>query len=513
MNAELGSGVDRSFRIHHSAFTIPCLTVALLVQCSVLRALAAQDASAAVGIEVVRIDGRTVQGDLIGSSDGRSLELRTADGPQTIPLDGLTSIAFDMASTRQGSSPGQPTMPVVFHLADGGRLYGQLLTPTADNTAPTDKILAQTSWGNAVALPFDRLAGIQLVQPGPFTRAFELFRSALSARLPGQDVLVTRSTNEAKAVRGRLETLDVNIGAFVFGHRTRTIETQKIFGIVFAAGVAPGESLRHQATVTLVDGSVFSGRLKRISLAAGLSPAAGVSPAAGLLPAAGVSPAAGLLPAAGADGGSLRFATSLGFAADLPLCGATRTSSSCSPSAVAGIRIHSDRVVYVSDLSPSSRRIEGRLHRHRSTQDSRPPQDSRSPQEAWPVRFDTSVSRAPLSMAGRTFAKGIGVHSYAELVYEIGGAYEAFVATIGIDDVVRPRGSVVFRVEGDGKVLFDSGMLTGTDPPQDIIVNISGVTILTLVVDYGDELDLADHADWGDARLLKPQKLTETGTS
>lgn len=489
VNAELGSGVDRSFHIHHSAFTIRCLTFAILVQCGVVRALAVSDASVAVPIEVVHIDGRTVRGDLIGSSDGRSLKLRTADGPQTIPLDGLTSIAFDVASKRQGSSPGELTMPVMFHLADGGRLCGQLLTPTAHGADPIDTILARTSLNDTVALRFDRLAGIQLAQPEPFTRAYELFRSALSNRLPGQDVLVTRSTDGAKAVRGRLETLDLKSGSFVFGHRTRTIETQKIFGIVLAAGAAPGEPQRYQATVTLVDGSIFSGRLEQISRAEG------------------------------ADGGSLRFATSLGFSADLPLCGVPRTTSSCPSSAVAGIRIHSDRVVYVSDLSPRSRRVEGRLHGHRSSQESGSPQGSRSPQESrprqetWPVRFDTSVSRAPLSMAGRTFAKGIGVHSYTELAYEIGGAYEAFVATIGIDDVVRPRGSVVFRVEGDGRVLFDSGMLTGADPPRDVIVDVSGVTVLTLVVDYGDELDLADHADWGNARLLKPQGRMETDTS
>jgi hypothetical protein len=62
----------------------------------------------------------------------------------------------------------------------------------------------------------------------------------------------------------------------------------------------------------------------------------------------------------------------------------------------------------------------------------------------------------------------------------------------------------VFRVLGDGKVVFDSGVLTGKDPPRDMKVDMMGVNILTLVVDYGDELDLSDQADWGGARLLKP---------
>ncbi len=114
------------------------------------------------------------------------------------------------------------------------------------------------------------------------------------------------------------------------------------------------------------------------------------------------------------------------------------------------------------------------------------------------------VSGGPLAIGGRRFEKGLGVHSKTELAFEIGGAYETFAATIGVDDAVRPRGNVVFRVAGDNKVLFDSGVKTGADGAQDIIVDIRHVKILTLMVDYGEELDLADHADWGGARLLKP---------
>jgi len=117
----------------------------------------------------------------------------------------------------------------------------------------------------------------------------------------------------------------------------------------------------------------------------------------------------------------------------------------------------------------------------------------------------------PLAIAGRRFESGLGVHSRTELTYEIGGEYETFVATIGLDDAVRPRGSVVFRVLGSeilaqaATVLFDSGAVTGADPPRDVMVDVSGVRLLTLVVDYGDDLDLADAAVWGDARLLKPR--------
>ncbi|MCH8271513.1 MAG: NPCBM/NEW2 domain-containing protein, partial [Planctomycetes bacterium] len=77
-------------------------------------------------------------------------------------------------------------------------------------------------------------------------------------------------------------------------------------------------------------------------------------------------------------------------------------------------------------------------------------------------------------------------------------------ATLGINDSVRPRGSVVFGILGDGAVLHETTVLTGTSEPQLCRVDVTGVTLLTLVTDYGDALDLADHADWGGARLLRP---------
>ncbi len=108
-------------------------------------------------------------------------------------------------------------------------------------------------------------------------------------------------------------------------------------------------------------------------------------------------------------------------------------------------------------------------------------------------------------LSGERFEKGLGVHSRTELDYELARGYETFVATLGIDDAVRPRGSVVFRILGDGKVLYETAMLTGTSGPHLCRVDLTGVTLLTLVVDYGDSLDLADHADWGGARLLKDE--------
>lgn len=378
----------------------------------------------AATVQVLRVDGTTVQGEWAGCHNANSVNILTADHLTTIAFDDVARVNFNSQA-----SPADQTM--VFHLADGGRLYGQLVAG-----AP-EAVLTRTVLGESVPIPFDRLAAIQFVRGSEaFVKAEELFEAALRARLPAQDVLVTRDPEDTKSLRGRLESLDADSGSFSFGDRPRTFQTDKMFGIVFAAGA--GKPPIFPVTVELSDGSVVSGTIER------------------------------------ADAESIEVATSVGAVVELKV------------SDIMSLRVRSPRVVYVSDLTPAVERTEGILHR------------------PWPVRKDLSVSARALSIGGRMFDKGLGVHSKTDLDYQIDRVYESLVATIGIDDAVRPSGSVVFRVLGDGKVLFDSGDLTGSDPPRDVKVDVTGVTSLTLAVDYGEGLDLSDHADWGGARLLKP---------
>ncbi len=149
------------------------------------------------------------------------------------------------------------------------------------------------------------------------------------------------------------------------------------------------------------------------------------------------------------------------------------------------IRFSSSRVVYLSDLQPADMQQHSLFDIH------------------WPVRFNRAVSNQPMSMKGRRYSKGIGVHAHSEITYHLEGNYRSLAATIGIDDRTRPSGQVVFRVLGDGKELFNSRAITGQDDPQDILVNLAGVGVITLVVEQAEQLDIGDHANWANARLLK----------
>jgi hypothetical protein len=60
------------------------------------------------------------------------------------------------------------------------------------------------------------------------------------------------------------------------------------------------------------------------------------------------------------------------------------------------------------------------------------------------------------------------------------------------------------RVEGDGITLW-SQRIRGGEPSVEIDVDISGISQVALVVDPGEQFDLADHADWARARFLKTE--------
>ncbi len=147
--------------------------------------------------------------------------------------------------------------------------------------------------------------------------------------------------------------------------------------------------------------------------------------------------------------------------------------------------VRSGRIAYASDLTPSDVRFEPFLD------------------TPWPHRRDRSVANRPLRLGGIEYAKGLGVHSRSEIAFDVDGRYRQFAATIGIDDAVRPRGNVIFRILADDREVFHSGPVTGRDEPRPILADVAKARRVWLIVEYGEELDLADHADWADARFIR----------
>jgi alpha-galactosidase len=108
------------------------------------------------------------------------------------------------------------------------------------------------------------------------------------------------------------------------------------------------------------------------------------------------------------------------------------------------------------------------------------------------------VDGNPLQIAGKKFERGLGTHADSLLYIELNGGSTRFNAQVGVDDEVNRAGSVEFRILADGKPLFKSGMIKSGDAPKAVDVDVTGVSLLILAVDSGDDMNY-DHADWADA--------------
>ncbi len=149
-----------------------------------------------------------------------------------------------------------------------------------------------------------------------------------------------------------------------------------------------------------------------------------------------------------------------------------------------------------------------------------------------------SVSGEPLKVAGVRYADGIGVQASSRMKFTLMGNSKYFKCKVGVNDnkvdykdpdlIKIPlvdgttvfytsvekgkefrgigsaegtvgKGSVVFRILGDGEELFNSGIMHGGDPAKNVDLEIGGVGTLELIVDDAGDGMSGDHADWLDA--------------
>lgn len=117
-------------------------------------------------------------------------------------------------------------------------------------------------------------------------------------------------------------------------------------------------------------------------------------------------------------------------------------------------------------------------------------------------RTDTTLDSNPIVLDGIQYERGLALHSRTEMTYRLPEPFKRFQALAGIDDRLRPRGNVQLRILGDDRVLYDAN-IAGTDSATPIDVSLKGVRTLTILVDFGSDLDLGDHLILAEAKLLK----------
>lgn len=122
----------------------------------------------------------------------------------------------------------------------------------------------------------------------------------------------------------------------------------------------------------------------------------------------------------------------------------------------------------------------------------------------WEFRRNTNMDGGPLRLGNKVYTRGLCIHSKTLLKYRLGGDYRRFQALTGIDHLVAANGLGDCRlvISGDGKTLLEADV-KAKDSPRSLDLDVTDVVTLEILVDFGGNLDISDHLDLADAKLVK----------
>lgn len=112
-----------------------------------------------------------------------------------------------------------------------------------------------------------------------------------------------------------------------------------------------------------------------------------------------------------------------------------------------------------------------------------------------------AVGGNPLKIARKKFERGVGTHAPSWFAIDTGGEALRFETQVGMDDeeLVRGKGSAVFRIYADGRVAADSGVMHARQPARTLTADLAGARVVVLEVSDAGDGSAHDHADWCDA--------------
>jgi hypothetical protein len=133
------------------------------------------------------------------------------------------------------------------------------------------------------------------------------------------------------------------------------------------------------------------------------------------------------------------------------------------------------------------------------------------------ANFNKSIDGTPLTIDGKRYEKGLGLHANALALAAVPAGATRFVANVGLDDEIAGdgRASVTFEVYGDVMEMGEKPVLLGKSPVLstntlrswafDLPLSARFKQLHLRVTDAGDGIT-TDHADWGDAGFVKALK-------
>ena len=114
--------------------------------------------------------------------------------------------------------------------------------------------------------------------------------------------------------------------------------------------------------------------------------------------------------------------------------------------------------------------------------------------------FNEGIDGATLSTNGQTFSKGVCVRSKTDMTFRLSQSFSRLTAQLGIDDSVRPKGSVEVEIFADDQSVFKA-TVSGQDPIKELDVPLTGAKRVRVVVDFGAGASVGDVLIIGSPRL------------
>lgn len=393
----------------------------------------------AAEFEVQTVDGRQLVGTLIAIENGR-LTLKTAEGRMTLETDSLLQVA----PKRMDVATRSNAPPVADRLAAAPTAWidlgdGSALVARA-YTVVAGRAHIVLADGHEVTLPIDE---IETVRFRPLTDAVATEWNELLDLPKTDDLLVVGKGATIDYHRGIVGDVDTAVVHFDLDGDLLPIKRAKLLGIIY---FRPNGRQRPEATCQVIAKSGTQWSALSLTL-----------------------------------GDKLCWTTPSGLSLQRSLA------------SVARIDFSHGKIVMLSDLQPESTRFTPYF----GTNDAMP-----LVAKLHAPRQNRNLEAGPLRLDGKTYTKGIALHSRTKVVYRLPDRFRRLKATVGIDDAVRPSGHVRLVIDGDGRVLFEKE-IAGTDPPLSLDLDLTGVRRISILVDFGEQLDVGDHLDICNARIIK----------
>ena len=120
----------------------------------------------------------------------------------------------------------------------------------------------------------------------------------------------------------------------------------------------------------------------------------------------------------------------------------------------------------------------------------------------WQVLNDKGVEGKPISVGGKKYLRGLGVHAESNISFPLNGQFSTFHVVPGPDDA--HHGQLEMKILVDGKEVYASGKVRSpTFKAKPVTIPVKGAKELTLIVTDGGDGIGGDHASWADAHLVK----------